>query len=91
MSNNLSHFLRSYYSKTYRKLWPKAPAKDGALSEMSTNFQVYCNINFLRNQKKMYNRVKELFCDPTIFAFDSLLSSCSEKMEIEKWKLNIGT
>ena len=30
----------------------------------------------------MYNRAKELYCDVTIFFFDSLLSTCPKK-----WKL----
>ena len=33
----------------------------------------------------MYNRVKELYCDTTIFVFDSLLSICQKKMGTEKW------
>ena len=70
-----------------RKLWPKAPAKEGALDQMSKNFQVYfIYINILRNQRtKIYNRAKELYCDATIFFFDSLLSTCPKKMETEKW------
>ena len=36
-----------------RELCPKAPAKEGALGQMSKNVQVYfIHINFLRNQKK---------------------------------------
>ena len=54
-----------------RKLWPEAAAKEGALSQMSKNFQVYFIPQiFLRNQmKKIYNRAKELYCDATIFVF----------------------
>ena len=54
-----------------RKLWPKAPAKEDALSQMSTNFQVYfIHINFFKKpNKKIYNRAKELYCDATIFVF----------------------
>ena len=39
---------------------------------------------FLRNQtKKNYNRCKELYCDATIFFFNSLLSSGPKKIETE--------
>ena len=37
MSNN---FLRFYYAEVRRQLWPKAPTKEGALGQMSKNFQV---------------------------------------------------
>ena len=52
-----------------RKLWPKAPTKEGALGQMSTNFQVYfIHLNFFNKpNKKIYNRAKELYCDATIF------------------------
>ena len=54
-----------------KKSWPKAPAKEGALSQISTNFQVYfTHINFLRNQtKEMSNKAKELYCDAAMFVF----------------------
>ena len=70
-----------------RKLWPKAPAKEDALGQMSKNFQVYfIHINFFKKpNEKMYNRAKELYCDATIFFFDSLLSTCPKK-----WKLKNG-
>ena len=43
------HFWRFYYAEMGRKLWPKAPAKDGALGQMSKNFQVYImHINFFK-------------------------------------------
>ena len=71
-----------------RKLWPKAPAKEGALGQMSTNFQVYfIHINFFKKPKKrIYNRAKKLYCDAAIFVFfNSLLRICPKKIEIEKW------
>ena len=38
-----------------RKLWPKPPAKEGALDQMLKNFQVYFkHINFSRNQTKKF-------------------------------------
>ena len=54
-----------------RKLWPKAPAKEVALGQMSKNFQVYfIHINFFKKpNKKNYNRAKELYCDANIFVF----------------------
>ena len=63
--------FRFYYAEMRRKLWPKAPAKEGALDQMSTKFQVYfIRINFFtKPNKKIYNRAKELYCDATIFVF----------------------
>ena len=45
------------------------PAKGGALGQMSKNFQVYyIHINFFkRPNKKIYNKAKDVYCDPTIF------------------------
>ena len=40
VSNNLL-FLYFHYAEMRRKLWPKAPAKEGALGQLSKNFQVY--------------------------------------------------
>ena len=54
-----------------RKLWPKAPAKEGALGRMSKNFQVYFKyINLLKkpNKKKCTIRLR-----------------AKKKMETEKW------
>ena len=40
---------RFYYAELRRKLWPKAPAKEDALGQMSKNFQVYfIHINFFK-------------------------------------------
>ena len=70
VSNNVS-FLRFYYAKMRKKLWAKAPVEEGALSQMSKNFQVYfIHINFLKKPNKIFlNRAKELYCDATIFVF----------------------
>ena len=42
----------------HKKLWPKAPAKEGTLGQISKNFQVYfIHINIFKkpNKKKMNN------------------------------------
>ena len=64
-----------------RKLWPKAPAKEGALGQMSKKFQVYfININFFNKpNKSIYNRAKELYCDATIFFFLILFCVLAKK------------
>ena len=70
-----------------RKLWRKAPAKDGALGQMSKNFQVYfIHINFFlnTNNKTLQQSQKVILWCYYIF-FDSLLSTCPKKMETEKW------
>ena len=47
------YFLRFYYAEMSRKLWPKAPAKEGAMGQMSENFQVYCiHIFFFKKPMK---------------------------------------
>ena len=68
------------------KLWPKAPAKEGALAQMLKNFQVYfIHINFFKKpNKKIYNRAKELYCNATIFVSDYLPSTFPKIMESEK-------
>ena len=65
------HFFSLYFPEMRRKLWPKAPPKEGALGQISKNFQVYFrHINFFKKpNKKIFNRAKELHCDATIFAF----------------------
>ena len=57
--SKIFHFFRLYYAEMRRKLWLKVSAKEGALGQMSTNFQ----------KKKIYNGAKELYCDATIFVF----------------------
>ena len=55
-----------------RKLWIKAPAKEGALGQMSKIFIYFmhtCIHFFKKPNKKIYNRAKELYCDATIFVF----------------------
>ena len=51
--------------------WPKAAAKEGALGQMSKNFQVnFIHINCFENpNKKIYNRAEKLYYDATIFVF----------------------
>ena len=69
-----------------RKLWPKAHAKEGTLGQMPKNFQVYfIHMNLLRNQKKIYNRAKESYCDATIFVFRFFIVYLPKKMKTEKW------
>ena len=67
-----------------RKLRPKAPAKEGALGQMSKNFQAYfIHINlFEKPNKKIY---KELYCDATIFFLILYCLLAKKKMETEKW------
>ena len=69
-----------------RKLWPKIPAKEGDLGQLSKNFQVYfIHINFLKKpNEKIYNRAEELYCDATIF-FLILYCLLAQKMDTEKW------
>ena len=71
-----------------RKLWPKAPAKEGTLGQMSKNFQVYfIHINFFKKRtKKIHHRAKELYYAMLLYLFfDSLLYICPKKMETKKW------
>ena len=51
--------------------WPKAPAKEGALNQMSKNFQFhFIHIYFFNKpNEQIYNRAKQLYCDATIFVF----------------------
>ena len=66
------HFFRFDYAEIRRKWWPKAPPKEGALGQMSKNFQIYfIHINFFKkHNKKHYNRAK---------GFDDLLSTAKKK------------
>ena len=58
-----------------RKLWPKVPAKEGALGQMSNKFQVYfIHINFFKKPNKK-----------TIFIFWFFIVYLPKKMETEKW------
>ena len=69
-----------------KKLWPKARAKEGALGQMSKDFQVYfMHINlFEKPNQKIYNIAKELYCDTTIFVFWFFIVNLPKKMETEK-------
>ena len=76
-----------------RKLWPKAAAKESALSQMSKNVQVYfIHTNFFKKpNKQIYNRAKELYCDATIFVFWFSIVYLPKKMETEKWPKAAGS
>ena len=69
-----------------RELWPKASAKEGALDQMSKNYQVYfIRIIFLRNQKKKFTiEPKSNTARLLYLFFDYLLSPCLKKMKAEK-------
>ena len=65
------YFFRFYYAEMRRQLWPRAPAKKGALGRMSKNFQVYfIHIYkfFKETKRKNCNRAKELYCDAKVSA-----------------------
>ena len=70
ISNNFP-FRPFFHCWMRKKLWPKAPAKEGALGQVSNNFQVhFIHINFFeKRNKKMYNGTIELYCNATIFVF----------------------
>ena len=89
MCRIIFHFFRFYYAEKRRKLWPKAPAKEGALGQMSTNFQVYSiHVNFFKKpDKKIYNRAKKFYCNATIYIF---LISYYLYLPKKKWKLING-
>ena len=66
MCRIIFHLFYFYYAEMRKKLRPKAPAKEGAVGQMSKNFQVYfIHINFF---KKPNNTFLE-YCDATIFVF----------------------
>ena len=53
MCRIIFHFFRFYNAEIRRKLWPKAPAKEGGAGQMSKNLQVYSiDINFFKKQNK---------------------------------------
>ena len=70
-----------------RKLWPKAPAKEGALGQMSKKFQFYfIHIHFFKkpNKKKFTIEPKSYTAMLLYLIFDSVLSTYPKKMETEK-------
>ena len=70
MCQIIFHLFRFYYAKMRIKSWPKSPAKEGALGQMSKSFQVYLiEINFF---KKPNNTILSLFT----------YSVCDEKVKI---------
>ena len=71
-----------------RKLWPKAPAKEGALGpDVKKISSYFIHIHsFKKPNIKIYNRAKELYCDATIFVFRFFIVYFPKK----KWKLRNG-
>ena len=88
MCRIIIHFFLSYDAEMYGNLWRKAPTKEDALGQMSTNFQVYfINIIFLRSQTKKFTIEPKSYSAMLLYLFfDSLLSTCQKK----KWKLKNG-
>ena len=67
--------------------WPKAPAKEGALDQMSKNIQAYfIHINFFCKPIKKNLQWSQSYTAMLLYLFfDSLLSTCPKKMETKKW------
>ena len=83
------HFFRFFYAEMRRKLWPNAPAKEGALGQMSNNFQFFfIHTNFFKKPNKKKITIEPKSCTAMLlYSFvDSLLSTCQKKMKTEKWK-----
>ena len=61
-----------------RKLWPKAPAKEGALGRMSKNVKVYfIHLNFFKKPKKKLTIESKSYTAMLLYLFfDSSLSTC---------------
>ena len=85
LCRKIFHFFCFYYAEMRRKLWPKAPAQEDALGQMSKKFQVYfIHISFFRKpDKKIYNRAKESYCAASMFVFRFFIVYLPKK----KWKL----
>ena len=82
------YFCRFYYAEMRRKLFPKAPAKEGALSQISKYFEVYfIQIHFFKkpNKKKLTTEPKSYTAIILYVFFDSLLSICPKKIKTERW------
>ena len=76
------HFSRFYYAEMRRKLWSKAPAKEGALGQMSKNFQTYFIHKFFQEIKKKFTIEPKSYTAILLYLFfDSLLSTCLKKIE----------
>ena len=74
-----------YHVAMRRKLWPKAPAKESALGQMSKNVY-FIHIIVLRNQTKKFTIEPKSYTAMLLYLFfDSLLSTCQKK-----WKLKNG-
>ena len=87
MCRIIFNFFHFYYAGMRRKLWPKAPAKDNALGQMSKNFQVYfIHINFFKKPNKKFTIEPKSYTAMLLYLFfDSLLSTCPKK-----WKLKMA-
>ena len=66
----------------HRKLWPKAPAEEGDLGQMSKFSSLLYTYKFLEKpNKKNYNRVKKFYCDAIISVFLFLIVYLPKKMK----------
>ena len=76
-----------------RKLWPKEPAKEGALGQMSKIFQVYfIHIIFFKKPNKKFTIEPKSYTAMLLYLFfDYLLSTCPKKIETEKWSKAIDS
>ena len=65
-----------------RKLWPKAPATEGALGQVSKNFQVF----FQETKQKQFTIEPKSYTAMLLYLFFySLLSTCPIKIGTKKW------
>ena len=87
MCQIIFHLFRFYHAEIHRKLWPKAPAKEGALSQTTNNFQVYfIHINSFKTPNKknlQWSQRVILRCYYICFLF--FIVYLPIKMETEKW------
>ena len=81
------HFFRFYYAEMRRKLWPKAPAKETALSQMSNKFQVYfIHMNFFKKPNKIsLKQSRRVILRRYYIYFFILYCLLVKKIETEKW------
>ena len=89
MTRIIFHFFYFYHAEMRRKLWPKAPAKEGALCQMSKNFKVYfIHINFSKKpNNKIYNRAKDRVILRCCYIYFWILYCLLTQ---KKWKLKNG-
>ena len=68
-----------------RKMWPKAPAKEGALGQTLKTFQVYfIPINFFLNQTKKIIIRPDSYTAMLLYLFLILYCLLTQKMETQK-------